>query len=146
MADPVVLPSDLALYLKDGTIDEDRASLLISDAQTLCANYLGLSVDDAFPATCAPVVARVAYVAYVSIVQARSGQLRAAGAGFGGGSAPFAGVRLTAEDEKDLERAVNQGGGGAFSIDMLPAGYTAPALPWWDVSGGFDAPDWDVVP
>jgi hypothetical protein len=142
MADPVVLPSDLALYLKDGTIDEARATLLISDAQTLAANFLGLADADTFPANCAPIVARVAYVAYTSIAQARGKTMQAAGAGIGGSSV-WSGVVLTSQDEKDLERAVS-GSAGAFSIDMLPVGYAAPCLPWWD-SGNFVG-DWDVPP
>jgi hypothetical protein len=131
MSDPVVLPSDLALYLKDGTIDEARATLLISDAQTLCANYLGLADDDTFPSNCSPIVARVAYVAYVSIVQARGRTMQAAGAGIGAGQAPFGGVRLTDQDETDLRRAT--GSKGAFSINLL-AGYCPPMLPPWDTN------------
>lgn len=148
MADPVVSPSDLALYLKDGTIDDARATLLISDAQQQCANFLGLGDDDEFPANCSSIVARIAYLAYVSIVPAKNGQLRAAGAGIGGGPpAPWTGVRLTQQDEKDLERAArgSSGSAAAFTIDMLPAA-AGSGLPWWDTGSPVLTGDWDTIP
>ncbi len=132
--DAIIQPSDLALYLKDGTIDNDRAALLISDAQTMCANYLGLPEGDPFPANCAFVVARIALDAYTSIVQARSKGLAVAGAPFGTTRAPsaFRGIRMTAEDEKDLQRARGQRGAG--SINLL-ANWVGADLPAWDVNG-----------
>lgn len=130
MADPLLLPSDLALYLKDSTIDEPRAAQIIGDAQILCENYLGITDDSEAQLTprCAPVVARVACRAYVSITKARGAT---PGSPFGADTSGSGGVWLAESDKKDLRRAF--GGGGAYSVNLL-AGWEAPALPPWDTS------------
>lgn len=123
MSDPLIDPADLGLYLSDPNINADRAQSMIADAQTLCE-----SVVSPLPATAALVVKRVAARAYTTVLSPRKGQQQDAGSPYGGGGS---GLCLTEEDVTDLRRF--SGGGGAFSINMLPADYS-PVLPPWDVN------------
>lgn len=128
MSDPLVTSDDLAVALNDKTIDADRADFWIGQAQTLCE-----SIASPLPATAAVVVTRVAARAYASTASAsRAAQLAASGSPFtpGGG-----GAYLTKSDRSDLRRLA--GGGNAFTIDMLPAGYVLP-VPSWDQAAPVD--------
>jgi hypothetical protein len=119
MSAPVIAATDLGTYLNDPSIDIDRAMALIADAQTLCESI----VAPPLPAAAAVIVKRVAARAYVSIASPRQAQLAAAGSPYGAVGS-MGGVYLTQYDVEDLRRL--NGGGGAFSIDLLPAGYVAP--------------------
>lgn len=132
MTDPLITSDDLAVYLKDPSIDEDRADMMISDAQILCE-----SIVSPLPETAVPVVRRVAARAYVTATSSRAKQIADAGSPFGSMPGGIGGVRLYAEDVADLRRL--NGGGGAFSIDLLPTGYVAPAS-WTSVQSD----DWDT--
>lgn len=132
MADPIVDVPDLAVYLNDPSIDADRAAAFITDAQTLCE-----SVIEPLPVTAAIVVKRVAARAYVTAASSRTAQLQAAGSPYAGNAATW--VYLTQYDIEDLRRLNNTG--GAFSVDLLPAGYTPPAS-WTALTVG----DWDTPP
>lgn len=126
MSSEIVDPSDLATYLSDPKINQARASALIADAQILCE-----SVVSPLPAGASVVVKRVAARAYVSVTSGRQTEL--AGMSMPMGSAPggLGGVWLSRTDKADLRRLA--GGGGAFSIDLLPQDFTVPTqLSVWD--------------
>lgn len=126
MSDPLIDPGDLATYLNDDSLDTARATDMIGYAQTLCESILSPLPDEA-----AVVVIRVAARGYVTTTAARQYQLGMADAGYGTQPGPVGGVYLTRADKTDLRRLT--GGGGAFSIDLLPADY-APCLPPWDAN------------
>jgi hypothetical protein len=131
VSNPVIEPDELGTYLADPGINTARAEQLIEQAQTLCE-----SIIDPLPPAGAAIVMRVAGRAYTSILSPRQQQMAAAGGmvpvgTFGGG------VYLSQYDIADLRRLA--GGGGAFSIDLLPAGYTAPLPPYTGMS------DWDQI-
>ncbi len=130
MSDPLIDPSELATYLKDPNIDEARAELMISLAQAECESILS-----PLPTTARNVVMRVAARGYLTVLSTR--QVQTANAGD-----PYAGVEngcvdLRREDVISLRR-LSGGGGGAFSVDLLPADYVAP------VSHGVWG-DWDRI-
>ena len=126
MSDPVIDATDLGTYLNDPGIDTDRAMSLIVDAQALCEDVVS-----PLPDAAAVIVKRVAGRAYTTILSPRQQQIAASGGQFAGTST--GGVYLTQYDIADLRRMA--GGGGAFSIDLLPAGYTLPVVSY--------GPDWD---
>lgn len=128
LSDPLIDPADLGTYLNDVNLDPDRAALLIGQAQTLCETII-----DPLPDAAAAVVMRVAGRAYQSVLSPR--QLAAMVAAGQFTAAPGGGVYLTRYDIADLRRT--SGSGGAFSIDLLPAGYVAPTYPPYY--------DWDQV-
>lgn len=128
-----VEPEDLATSLNDVSINEDRAQHFIDRAVTLCQSIINPLPDEADV-----VVERVAARAYFSTTSARQYQLDAAEAAFGTQPGPVGGVYLTRADKADLRRL--SGGGGAFSIDLLPTDYVAP-LPI-----DLDLADWDTPP
>jgi hypothetical protein len=127
--------ADLATYLNDSSLNVERASMMIADAQAACEMVVSPLPDGA-----AFVVRRVAARAYLQ-TSARQYQLGAADSTFGGAPSMAGGVYLTQTDRRDLRAA--SGGGGAFSIDVLPASYSY-TPPWWgsagDVAGDWDAP------
>lgn len=123
-SDPLITPADLGVYLSDTSIDPDRAAMFIQDAQTLCE-----AIVSPLPDAASVIVKRVAGRAYVSTLSARAAQQAAAGSPYGAGSSMGGGVWLSDSDLVDLRRLSNAGG-GAFSIDLLPADY-APVLPPW---------------
>lgn len=123
MSDPVIDPSDLGIYLTDTTINVVKAMGLILDAQTLCEDIIS-----PLPAAASVIVKRVAGRAYSSTTAARQVQLGQADAAFGATPGPVGGVYLTRYDVADLRRMA--GGGGAFSINMLPADYATTLAPW----------------
>lgn len=119
MSDPLITPEDLGTYLNDDSLDQERAAKMIDLAQQLCE-----SVISPLPDVAEVVVTRVAARGYVTTTAARQYQLNEADAAYGTMSGPVGGVYLTRSDKTDLRRL--SGGGGAFSIDVLPAGYVAP--------------------
>lgn len=131
MSTPLITSDDLALYLNDSNINVERASAMIDRAQSLCESILS-----PLPASAAVVVERVAGRGYVTTTTARNAQLAAAGSPMGGPGAA-GGVWLSRTDKSDLRRLA--GGGGAFTVDLLPTGYVAPVQRFW-------SEDWDVPP
>lgn len=125
---PIVTTTDLGTYLSDSTINVPRAALFIEQAQILCQ-----SVVNPLPDGAEIVVMRMAGRAYETVTQSRYAQAAAAGMPFGANPAATGEVRLFPSDEADLRRLA--GGGGAFSIDLLPSGYVAPVSYDYD---GFD--------
>lgn len=125
MSSPIIDPADLGTYLNDPSINTARATALIADAQTLCEDIVS-----PLPATAAVVVKRVAARAYRSS-GSRQRQLAAADDGMLSGPVD---VYLSQYDIADLRRA--SGGGGAFSISVLPADYVAPVT-------DYCSDDWD---
>lgn len=130
MSEPLISSDDLATYLNDPSIDEDRADTMIADATQACETIV-----NPVPAAAAYIVKRVAGRGYSSAVRGGGKQAVAGGSPFG--AVPGAGaIYLTRYDERDLRRVA--GGGGAFSIDLLPADYTPPC-------GTFPLGDWDEI-
>lgn len=123
MSDPLIDPSDLGTYLNDPDIDALRAEFFIDQAQSLCESILS-----PLPDTARVVVTRVAGRGYVSVTSPRQQQLAAAGSPYSAAGG-MGGLSLYDEDIADLRRLA--GGGGAFSVDLLPAGWVAPATPGW---------------
>lgn len=120
-----VFPSDLATLLGDTSINTTRAQAMIDDAVALCQ-----SVVNPLPAGADVVVKRVAARGYLQ-TSARQYQLASADAPYGASPGPVGGVTLLRVDKADLRRLA--GGGGAFTIDLLPADYVAPVSPSpWD--------------
>jgi hypothetical protein len=127
MATPVVSVPALGIYLNDDSIDNDRAEFMIGQAQALCE-----SIVSPLPTGAAVVVTRVAGRGYVTATTTRGQQLVAAGSPFGLVPGGVGGIFLTRQDKADLRRMA--GGGGAFTINLLPSDYSA------------DVPDWDASP
>jgi hypothetical protein len=114
----VTSPEDLAVYLNHA-VDEDRALMLIGDAQALCE-----AIVKPLPAGAEAVVRRVAGRAYTnpaSVTQETIGPYTVQR------TAP--GVYLTPGDRRSLRSLA--GRSGAFSIDLLPADAMS-ELPFWD--------------
>lgn len=129
MSDPVVSVDDFALYLNNPDLDEDRAVFIIGLAQQLCE-----SIVTPLPTGAATVVLDVAERAF-----ANPTDMRGASPGlYSEGEGPFSdstpgsaggGLWLTTENKATLRRLA--GGGGAFTIDTIPADFV-PVLPPWD--------------
>jgi hypothetical protein len=127
MSDPIVSVPDLATYLNDPTIDSARAEAMINDAQALAE-----TVVSPLPAAASVIVKRIAARAYVSTMTTRTSQMIAAGSQIGAMPLGMGGIYLTRGDRADLRRLT--GGGAAFTINPLPAGY-ALDVPPWDFNG-----------
>lgn len=124
MSAPVTTPAELETYLGLTAIDSDRAVMLIADAQALCA-----AIVSPLPAGAKAIVRRVAARAFLGPVAASSETIGPYTVHRGANN----GVYLSAADRRALRGLA--GGGGAFSIDLLPPG--APGtLPAWDTSPG----------
>jgi len=131
-----VLASDLGTYL-GATVDDVRAEYLIDRAIDLC-----LSICDPLPAAADAVVLDVAARAYLN-----PGNVTSQAAGpfpvtYGGAAG---GLWLTRQNKATLRRL--NGGGGAFTIDTMPA-TAGSGLPWWDINAwntgqGLYGGDWD---
>lgn len=134
MSIPLITPADLAVSLNDPGIDVARATLMIARAQTLCESHIA-----PLPAGADVVVDRVAGRAYTSTLSPRQVAARAAGGQFMGQQG--GGVYLTRSDKADLRRLAK--GGGAFSVNLLPTGYVAPASQHFGEYGA-PATDWDM--
>lgn len=118
MSDPIVQPGDLGTYLNDPNIDVSRAMMMLSDAQTLCESILV-----PLPLTAAPIIRRIAARGYVNVSSAQTLAIGTAHIGYGPStqaSPGSGGMYLSRSDKSDLRRLA--GGGGAFTIDMLPPG------------------------
>lgn len=136
MSDPICDPTDLATYLNIVDIDNDRAILLLADAQALCESIL-----TPLPAAAAPIVRRIAARGYTNITSAHSVGLGTGNITYGAPNAyiGLGGIYLSQTDQRDLRRLA--GGGGAFSIDTIPADYKL-VLPPWDQGVYGSGPWW----
>lgn len=125
MSDPLVLPSDLATYLSIANIDEDRATLILGLAQGLCE-----SVVSPLPDGAEAVILDVATRAWSNPANTTSDATGPLSTSYGTVSG---GLWLTRQNEATLRRLA--GGGGAFTIDVMPAN-AGQNLPWWDAGLG----------
>lgn len=127
MSSPLVTADDLGTYLGQPNIDQDRAWLVLTQAQALCEAILS-----PLPAAASAVILDVATRAFANPTNAASSVVGPGSAQFG---AVAGGLWLTSQNKATLR--VLAGGGGAFTIDMMPetAGQN---LPWWDYGYGFD--------
>lgn len=133
MSAPIITPDDLATFLGT-TVNEDRALAIIADAQALCEAIVSIpfpappAVPTRFlPVGAEAVVRRVAVRAYVNptgVTQETIGPYTV--------QRHAMGVYLTAGDRRTLRSLA--GGGGAFSVNMTPAGAMS-AIPPWDYTG-----------
>lgn len=137
MSDPVAFVDDLALYLNDPNIDVNRAQFILDLAHEQCETIV-----DPLPTTARSVVLDVAQRAYANPTSVRNTSLGL----YAEDEGPFSdgspgttggGVWLTAGNVTALRNL--GGGGGAFSIDMTPAGAGA-SLPWWDTGSVWTQP------
>jgi hypothetical protein len=126
---------DFAVYINNPDLDRTRARSVLNRAQRLCETIVKPLPDGA-----EDVVIDVAERAYMNPTA-----LQSQGLGFfdneGTAATSVGGLYLTRENKATLRRLA--GGGGAFTIDMTPAG-AGQNLPWWDagavLSGDWDAP------
>lgn len=129
MADPVASPSDLATLLGEAVVDE-RAALALRLAQDKCELFL-----KPLPITneARGVVLDIALRAYANITSAHSVGVGTGQVSFGAQNTRSAigGLYLSRANKAELRLIA--GGGGAFSVNLLPANYT-PSVPPWDWS------------
>ena len=134
-----VTPANLATYLLDPTISTDanksaRAQYIIDQATTLCS-----AVVDPLPDGADAVVLDVVTRAWSNPSNAQSQSMPVGSVSYG---AVSGGLWLTRQNRQTLRTLA--GGGGAYTIDVTPAG-AATNLPWWDVDSGVPVGgDWDV--
>lgn len=134
-----VMPDDLDLFLAmNGTIDTDRASLLIELATDLCT-----SVISPIPDTAKSVVLSAAARAYTNPEGVQGQTIGPESVQYG--SATMGGLYLTKGDVATLKRM--GGVGGAYSVQVMPAD-AGTNVPIWDENiwgfegiDGFGAPD-----
>lgn len=126
---PIVSAYDLGTYLGNTNIDQDRANMVIADAQALCE-----SIISPLPAGAELVVRRIAARGYANVTSAVSTGMGTANVHYAspGAVAGIGGVYLSRADKADLRRL--SGGGGAFTVDVTPDGAMA-NLPPWDQPG-----------
>ena len=131
MTQQVLTLDDFRTYLSlSGEIDEARAQQILSLAQSLCE-----SVVSPLPAGAAAVVLDVAACAWTNPTNAQSMATGPYSASYG---AVGGGLWLTRQNKSTLRRLA--GGGGAFSIETLPAS-AGQSLPWWDTNAFYTADD-----
>lgn len=118
MAEPIVIPSDLSVYLGDPNLDTDRAVLMLSLAQQLCETIV-----TPLPSTAAPVILGVAARAFTNVTSAHQVGLGSAQISYGAPNTTsgIGGLYLSRTDIRTLRRL--GGRSGAFSIDLLPDPY-----------------------
>lgn len=122
MSVPIVTPSELELYLDlpAGTINSDRAFLLIAQAQQKCERIVS-------PITplASDIVLEVAGRAYINVTSARQLGIGSAHVSFGADTAAVGvgGLYLTRANKAELRLIA--GRGSAFSADTLPPGTNA---------------------
>lgn len=142
MSDPVVSISDLATYLNNDSLDDDRAAFILELAQELCE-----TVVTPLPTGARSVILDVAERAYANPMASGGSSLGL----YTEGEGPFndvspgtvgGGLYLTQGNIALLRRLA--GSGGAFTIDTTPAN-AGSGLPWWD-TGATGAGDWDQIP
>lgn len=119
-----VTPADLGTYL-GATVDDARAQYLIDRATDLCQSIVN-PLPDGADAVVVDVAAR-AYSNPARASQQMAGPFAASYAAMAGG------LWLTRQNKATLRRL--GGGGGAFTIDTMPAD-AGTNLPWWN-SGGW---------
>jgi len=123
MSAPLVDPSELDVYLGlNGAINTGRARMLLADAQVLCEAVLS-----PLPIGAVAVIkssAARAYTNVAGVVAETTGPYTV--------QRSSAGVYLTRSERRTLRSL--SGGGGAFSIDLLPS-TAADNLPPWDTDG-----------
>lgn len=124
MSTPIVVPADLGTYLGDPNIDVDRALLVLNLAQSLCETIVSPLPDGA--------AAVVLDVAARGFSNPSNAQNQGAGPFTVGYGAVSGGLWLTRTNKAILRRL--GGGGGAFTIDTMPA-TAGQGLPSWDVDG-----------
>lgn len=117
MADLEVTFQDLAVFM-GADIDVERGTFLLGMAVQACSTIVTVTDSAKF------VVLGVAARVYANPVPQGS---QTAGPFNQGGA--IGGISLTRAEERQLRRLA--GGGGAFSIDPLPANAGC-GLPWWD--------------
>lgn len=118
MTEPLITPGDLGTYLNDPSIQTARAQMMIDQAMQACE-----SVVSPIPAEAGWVVMRVAGRGYMSAT-VRGPQMGAGGSPLGTTGIGLGAIWLTRADKADLRRL--SGGGGSFTIDLLPTDYVAP--------------------
>lgn len=128
MSDPILDPSDLATYLgvDPSTIDTARAEQVLGFAQALCE-----TVVSPLPAAAAAVVLDVAVRAWANPQNLMSESTGPFSANFG--RIGDGGLWLTRQNKAALRQLA--GGGGVFTVDILPA-TAGQNLPWWDSASG----------
>lgn len=102
-----VTTHDLALYLDEDEVDEDRALLLLGLAQGLCEQVVS-PLPDGAKAVILSSTAR-AYSNPTQVIQDGAGPFQQ--------TLPSGGVYLTRNERAALRRA--SGTGGAFSVDLI---------------------------
>jgi hypothetical protein len=122
MGDPIAIPTDLGVYLKDPDIDVARATLMLQLAQDLCETIL-----TPLPATALGRVLAVAARAFANVTSAQDVNLGSGHIGYG--ASAVGGLYLSRADKSALRLLA--GRGGAFSIDPTPAD-AGQGLPPWD--------------
>lgn len=115
----------LGTYLGLPSIDTDRATALIGYATTLCESVVSPLPDGADPVVL--LVAARAYQNPSNVQQEAVGPFSAAYGQMAGG------LWLTRTNKATLRRLA--GGGGAFTIDTMPA-TAGQNLPSWDIDNG----------
>lgn len=127
-----VAPADLSTYL-GADVDTARAQYLIDRATELCQSLVN-PLPDGSDAVVLDVAAR-AFMNPGMVSQQGAGSFTVAFAGGNGG------LWLTRQNKATLRRL--SGGGGAFTIDTMPA-TAGTNLPWWEVNQwGEGLGDWD---
>ena len=133
----IVTPDDLAVYLgvPVGDIDTSRAQMLIDDAiaQALTIVTVG-TVPSGGPteANLPTGAASVIRAAVARIYLNPAGVDNETVGPFAYGRSAGTGAMFSKAERGQLRRAA--GGGNAFSINLIPAGYSV-VLPPWDTSG-----------
>lgn len=140
----LVSADDFALYLNNDAVKTDaRAQFILDKSQQLCETIIS-----PLPTGADIVILDVAERAYANPTNVHGSiALYSEGEGPFSDSTPGAaggGLWLTANNVKTLRDLAGQGG-GAFTIDALPAGYTLSVPPWdssgvWAGSGTWDSP------
>jgi hypothetical protein len=121
MSTPVASPADLELYLGEpvGSIDVDRANLILQMAQDLCE-----TVVTPLPVTARAVVMAVAARAYTNVSSATQLGMGSAYATLANTGTGGAGGMYLSRSDKAALRAL-AGRGSAFSADTMPPGVNA---------------------
>ena len=125
MSNPVAEPGDLELYLglASGTIDTERAYLILELAQSLCETIVSPLPDGA-----KGVVLAVAARAFNNVTSAHQMGIGSAQVSYGApNSATGVGGLYLSRSDKAMLR-LSAGRGAAFSADLLPTGVNAVQL------------------
>ena len=115
MTTPIATNVELALYLAEDAIDEDRADLFLQLAQDLCE-----TVVNPLPLLGKPVLLAVAARAYNNVTAAHRVTIGTAEVSYGTqySQTGIGGLFLARQEVRTLRRLA--GRGGAFMIDMMP--------------------------